>query len=327
MNTGKTGRAVRPFPQGRIIEACRDGLDMGAVLGALIGDAAGATLEFLGRKPTEEEVEQALGMCGGGVWNTAPGQVTDDGEMTLTLLQALAGQKRYDVNRVAQGYRRWYLSKPFDIGNATANALEEGDPNRPDLAELIASRALEFNAESKANGSLMRATPLGVWSSRVSLEEAVEAARADARLTHPNPSCQWSTAAYVVAIRHLMLNAWDHLGAFDAARSILPEGEGDEVRTWLDNAAAGRLPAFHPQAGFVMIAFTYAFHHLLQRTPHVHALRQMLRGGGDTDTNACIVGGLLGAKWREEGVSEEMKRAVNNIGWINLERLVNFLVD
>ena len=229
-----TARTVRPLPQGHIIDACRHDLDMGAVLGALIGDAAGATLEFLGRQPTAVEVEQALGMCGGGIWNTAPGQVTDDGELTLALLQALAGQPRYDVNRAARAYRLWYLSDPFDIGNATGNALEDGDPDSPGLAELIARRASMFNSESKANGSLMRATPLGVWSARVSVEEAVDAARADARLTHPNPSCQWSTAAYVVAIRHLTLNADDHRGAFEAARSILPAGEGDEVRGWLN---------------------------------------------------------------------------------------------
>ena len=305
-----TGRTVRPLPQGRIIDDCRHDLAMGAVLGALIGDAAGATLEFLGRTPSAEEVEKALGMCGGGIWNTARGQVTDDGELTLALLQALAGQPRYDVNRAARAYRRWYLSAPFDIGNATANALEDGDPDSPGLADLIARRALRFNADSKANGSLMRATPLGVWSARVSVEEAVAAARADARLTHPNPSCQWSTAAYVVAIRHLTLKADDHRGAFEAARSILPAGEGDEVRRWLDDAAAGRLPPFHPQAGFVRIAFTHAFHHLQQRTPHVQALRETLGGGGDTDTNACIVGGLLGALWGERGLPGEMRAAV-----------------
>lgn len=308
-----TARTVRPLPQGRIIDDCRHDLDMGAVLGALIGDAAGATLEFLGRQPTAVEVEQALGMCGGGIWNTAPGQITDDGELTLALLQTLAGQPRYDVNRAARAYRLWYLSDPFDIGNATANALEDGDPDSPGLAELIARRASMFNSESKANGSLMRATPLGVWSARVSVEEAVDAARADARLTHPNPSCQWSTAAYVVAIRHLTLNADDHRGAFEAARSILPTGEGDEVRGWLEDAEAGQLPPFHPQAGFVKIAFTHAFHHLLRCTPHVQGLRETLSGGGDTDTNACIVGGLLGALWGERGLAGEMRKAV--MGW------------
>ncbi|MBP7628719.1 MAG: ADP-ribosylglycohydrolase family protein, partial [Zoogloea sp.] len=68
-----------------------------------------------------------------------------------------------------------------------------------------------------------------------------------------------------------------------------------------------------PQAGFVKIAFTHAFHHLLRRTPHAQGLRETLSGGGDTDTNACVVGGLLGALWGERGLSGEMRKAV--MGW------------
>ena len=51
----------------------------GAVLGAFAGDAAGATLEMMARAPTEAEVQRAMTMVGGGIWNTAPGQITDDG--------------------------------------------------------------------------------------------------------------------------------------------------------------------------------------------------------------------------------------------------------
>lgn len=38
----------------------------GAVIGAFVGDAAGAVLEFSGRKITEQDVEWALKMEGGG---------------------------------------------------------------------------------------------------------------------------------------------------------------------------------------------------------------------------------------------------------------------
>jgi ADP-ribosylglycohydrolase len=144
----------------------------------------------------------------------------------------------------------------------------------------------------------------------VDLPTAVEAARADARLTHPNPACQWSTAAYVVAIRHLILNRGDHEGAFQAAESVLAQESVGEVRGWLVDARRGALPAFHPQAGFVRIAFTHAFHHLARGTGYAEALAEVLAGGGDTDTNACIVGGLLGAAWGSEGVPEAMQAAV-----------------
>lgn len=63
----------------------------GSIIGALSGDAAGATLEFIERRPTGDEVKRAMRMVGGGVWRTAPGQVTDDGELTLALAHSLAG--------------------------------------------------------------------------------------------------------------------------------------------------------------------------------------------------------------------------------------------
>ena len=49
----------------------------GALLGALVGDAAGATLEFMPRGAhTPEAVRRAMGMPGGGALNVAPGQIT-----------------------------------------------------------------------------------------------------------------------------------------------------------------------------------------------------------------------------------------------------------
>ena len=59
----------------------------------------------------------------------------------------------------------------------------------------------------------------------------------------------------------------------------------------------GRLPAAFPQAGFVRYAFTYAFYYLVQASRFEDAIYRTLLEGGDTDTNACIVGGLVGAYW------------------------------
>lgn len=283
---------------------------MGSILGAMVGDAAGATLEFMGRVPTPEEVGNALKMVSGGVWRVAPGQITDDGELTLALCHGLAGSQHYPAQTVSQQYRRWMLSKPFDVGNATVTALGYVDLNSPTLAEDMAMAALRGNLKSKANGALMRATPLGVWATRVDVSTAVEAAKADTSLTHPNWSCQWSTAAYVVAIRHLLLQPGDAGGAFQQARDVLQDAQAEEVRGWLNDAAQGNLPPFYPEAGFVRIGFTHAFAHLKNKTPFVEALRQTLLGGGDTDTNACIVGGLLGALHGTEGVPATMQRAV-----------------
>lgn len=274
----------------------------GCLIGALTGDAAGATLEFIGRKPSEGEVIRALSMCGGGVFRVAPGQITDDGELILALARAISGAQTFPLESVAAHYRAWYQSEPFDIGNATRtalSALRKHTENR--LAEAMMRCAQNGNAASKANGALMRAAPLGLWSVGKSPAETIEAVCADVRLTHPHSACQWSSVAYVMAIRHLLLHVGDVQGAYvaalDSVTNAVDQGS-EEVLSWLHDARHANLPAIYSsgKSGFVRIAFTYAFFHLLQRTSYETALKEMLSGGGDCDTNACIVGGLVGAR-------------------------------
>lgn len=269
----------------------------GSVLGALIGDAAGGVLEFMGRKPTKEEVQIAMNMPGGGVFNLAPGQFTDDGEMTAALLDCLAlSDGSYLLSHVAKAYCGWERSKPFDIGMATSSALIEDpyDESSDPLEIKVERQASKYNKDSKANGSLMRATPLGVIATSLSLEDAIAVARRDARLTHPNETCQHATAAYVLAIRHLILNPADSKGAFAAAIAYARENS-IEVTEWMKRIINGKPEPTYPLAGFVKHAFSHAFYHLRLGSMYEDAIAQTLECGGDTDTNACIVGGLIGA--------------------------------
>ncbi|MCF7929180.1 MAG: ADP-ribosylglycohydrolase family protein [Spirochaetales bacterium] len=283
----------------------------GAILGALAGDAAGATLEFLGRRPEPDEVRQAMEMTGGGVWGTAPGQITDDGEMALSLMHALAGQTDFSIEGAAAAYFRWYRSGPFDIGNTTSNAMG-GGLSKPEgqVYEGMLEASERANMGSKANGALMRIAPLGVWGHRVSPQKLMKAAMADAKLTHPNQTCRQASALYSLAIRHLMHRPQDGRGAFDLARKVARKTANEEVRGWLEDARAGRDPGYYPQAGFVKYGFTHAFRHLNQGTPYAEAIRETLAGGGDTDTNACIVGGMIGALHGARAIPEAMEEAL-----------------
>jgi len=285
---------------------------LGAIFGALVGDAAGSTLEFLGHTPRPDEVAHALGMVGSRVFNTAPGQITDDGEMSLALLQALIGQPRYNAAKVAHAYRAWYLSEPFDVGFATSSALGEGQLDDPHLALLLARNAAVHNSASQANGCLMRASPLGVWAVRVRPEVAVDAALQDARLTHPHPYCQWACAAYVLAIRYLVMNPGDHTGALRQASDLLTSHEDapGEVAHWLAQAQNQQLPDCQHNIGHVRIAFILAFAHLARNTAYETALSEVLAAGGDTDTNACIAGGLIGACQGVDAIAPAQRSAL-----------------
>ena len=266
----------------------------GCTLGALVGDAAGAVLEFWGRKLEYRDVQDALSMPGGGCFGVAPGQITDDGELALALAAGLAAnQGRYDVNEVARQYVDWAASSPFDMGRATSEALRSVQQG-PAVARSCAARAKEASGNSKANGALMRITPLAVASAQWSEEEAVKYALSDAKLTHPNAACGHANAAYVLAIRHLVLTPGDAPGAVAKAREYVA-GQQTEVYGWLEDALVGELENPRELIGFVRHGFSRAFFHLHQKSGFREALSETLAAGGDTDTNACIVGGLIGA--------------------------------
>lgn len=275
---------------------------LGSVLGACVGDAAGATLEFLGRKPTDREIDQALALVGGGPFGVAPGQVTDDGELTISLANALAESLEFDLELIARSYADWVRSRPFDIGMATRGALgcflDQEWASRCETqgyaAGMMAAAAAR-NSASKANGSLMRASPIGVWAHDEPDDRIAEYARLDSRLSHPNPSCADAVACYAIAIAHLVRAPGDRAGAFERAEAWAKCDAHEEVAGWLRDAREDVRVPFHPLVGFVRIGFTHAFRHLLLGSGFVEAVRETLAGGGDTDTNACIVGGLVGA--------------------------------
>jgi ADP-ribosyl-[dinitrogen reductase] hydrolase len=90
----------------------------------------------------------------------------------------------------------------------------------------------------------------------------------------------------------------------------------------------------------VKYGFVHAFRYLSLGSPYVGAVAETLLGGGDTDTNACIVGGLSGALHGEAGIPGALVEAVMNCdtakGWprpewlqtmTQLPRLLDALVE
>ena len=296
----------------------------GCLLGALCGDAAGATLEFLPHDPTAEEVAWAMSMPGGGRLKVASGQITDDGELTLCLAQALAESKTFNLERIARNYARWIESSPFDVGMTTINSLGSFrgvNLDEKSYAAVMTRSALKACRYSKANGSLMRNTPLGIWGYNLEASEIANYARQDNALSHPNPSCGFAVACYSIAIATLIRQSGQRELAFNNAQTWLDSQEDlaklqgeytawKEVSSWLHDAEYDVDVPYSPHIGFIKIAFTHAFRHLLLGSDYQSAIAETLKGGGDTDTNACIVGGLIGAAVGSDRLTQQMKNAV-----------------
>ncbi|VEP18043.1 ADP-ribosylation/crystallin J1 [Hyella patelloides LEGE 07179] len=298
----------------------------GCLLGALVGDAAGATLEFLEHDPTPEEVAWAKNMPGGGDLQVAPGQITDDGELTLCLARALSECEQFDLEIIARHYAEWVESRPFDMGFTTSYSLgsyRDIDVSHEGYAAVMKKSASKMCLGSKANGSLMRITPLGIWGHNLDIAEIANFAIQDTSLSHPNNSCGYAVACYCIAIATLIQHPGHRELAFNDARMWLDYQANSvkdsyqyhcwaEVSSWLYDAADNVNVPYFPHIGFIKIAFTHAFRHLLLGSDYENAIAETLRGGGDTDTNACIVGGLIGAAVGVDGIPENMRESVLN---------------
>lgn len=98
-------------------------LAKGAVVGAFIGDAAGAHVENSGAL-SKEAVNFAFSLPGGGTHKIGKGQITDDSEMAMCLIRGLsAGKGTLDLNQIAIYFGKWFESKPFDVGNTVRNSV------------------------------------------------------------------------------------------------------------------------------------------------------------------------------------------------------------
>ena len=146
---------------------------LGSMLGAFIGDSIGSYLEFVRGKQELRTALKGMQMPGGGHWRLQPGQITDDSELAMCQMRGLlAGQGKFDLFHLAFYYGHWIDTGPFDIGQTTLHGLgvldQCLDNPDPSLAQEAAKRGV--GKTSLSNGSMMRATPLAVWSRNLSVQ-------------------------------------------------------------------------------------------------------------------------------------------------------------
>ncbi len=269
------------------------------MLGALVGDAAGATLEFCHKEITEEMALKAMTMPGGGNIRVGPGQITDDGELTLTLWRALNDDKPLSLMR---GYNDWYESCPFDMGRTCSLAFETFydyfKGRNVFSVEGCKDIIKKMNELSEANGALMRATAIATWAAKYpQMNMGIDWARNDALLSHPSIVCQEVNMIYVSAIIHILSGKTPQEALELTNNFVSTQITSEKVKKWYfeESLDISDMDATR-QIGHVRWGFVMAIYFL--RNPNIsyeEAIKITLMKGGDTDTNAAIVGGMVGS--------------------------------
>lgn len=243
---------------------------------------------------------------------------TDDSELTTHLAVALATSDPalgFPLDAAATGYRNWYLSEPFDCGNTCRAAFSCDTPAAAaaSLGSIMMQAAATYGTGSEANGALMRCTPIAIWSATLRTPVIALNAKLDAMLSHPSQVCQDCNVLYSLAIAHLVTHPGDHRGAAEAADAYAEQHVTSAAGRWLlidSKHERHKDLACDTNIGHVRWAFTLAFFFLRNACDYRTAILETLMHGGDTDTNACIVGGLLGALHGAEAVPSDMKDPV-----------------
>lgn len=269
----------------------------GCLLGQLAGDALGSLVEF----ESPEQILRAYpdgvrDLADGGTWNTIAGQPTDDSEMALSLARTLVERGTYEPYRAWDAYVAWLNSRPFDCGRTVRRGLN-GHPD-PD---------------SQANGAMMRVSPLGIFGAKHDLLNVGNWAREDAELTHPHPVCVEANALFTMAIARAV------------AESVSAEDLYEDISTWARdmgvssalikttaNAADAAPRDYATQQGWVLIAFQNALWQMLHAENLEEGVVATVMCGGDTDTNAAIVGALLGAVYGRDAIPGRWLHTLQN---------------
>lgn len=259
---------------------------LGAYLGFAIGDALGATVEFM--RPREIELQYGVhrDIIGGGWLKLARGQVTDDTTMCLALGgallqggdQALANHLNGDdalIRSIGQAYVQWFKAKPVDCGNTC----------RRGILRFMHEGTLQgqLNPGDGGNGALMRNLPavLATLDNPALFEQL---SMAQARLTHHHPLSDAATLGLGHLLR-LLLTGVDH-----AACQAW-------VSQWVADNPSFRFTPYRGRAtAYVVDTVQTVLHYLTLHEDFETALVATVNQGDDADTTGALVGMLAGAR-------------------------------
>lgn len=264
----------------------------GALIGLAVGDAMGATTEFLSPHEIRMRYGRVRDILGGGWLRLQAGETTDDTAMVLAVASGLIEAPDDPIPAIGKHFLQWAATSPKDIGNIirTTFSFYSGDWFE---AARQTHRQL---GQSAGNGSLMRCLPVALayrdW------DTIAKVTRAQSLMTHYDPEAAEACVLYNRI-------AWQVLSG-----RPLREAVADEVRgsTWESALEAPECPP----DGYVRHTLRWVLW-LTHNLPNFRSVvEEAVNAGGDTDTVAAIAGGLSGLAYGCSAIPDSWKNQLLN---------------
>jgi ADP-ribosylglycohydrolase len=248
-----------------------------------------------------------------------PWGYTDDTEMALGILEVLDRRGRIDQDELARVFGHRYqrnLYRGYGPGaHDILAALHRGEPWK------ATARFAFGGSGSYGNGAAMRVAPAAAYFADDLTRVVAEAARS-AEVTHAHPEgvagavAVAAASAYAWRERDRVADEAVRRGLFDAVLALTPAGEvrnGVEKARQLDPEVALATAVSVLGNGSRVTAQDTVPFTLWVSARHLHnyveALWTTVHGGGDVDTTAAIVGGVVGLACGYPGIPPEWLEA------------------
>lgn len=307
----------------------------GMILGHALGDVLGGPVEFPPFPHYNGNVQNPIQRYtrNYGIQKSSVGQITDDTEMTIALIQAIG--KGYTKENAILEYMNWANNKydlsipgnsPF-MGENTRKLFIIGKKSKPSMKLYNSRFQKRFindkeKENAKSNGALMRAYPLVFCTCKEIIE--------DVFITNPSKFVLHIVELYILAIRLALQGE----NKEKIKKLVYRKIKYDDIKIAFENACTNTFRNVTIKRGYILHAFYCAFWGLFNFNDYKTAIDAIITLGhtegekakiaipgkwkkneiilGDTDTNAAITGALLGAYYGLKSMcSDEITK--NNI--------------
>lgn len=267
---------------------------IGAYLGLAVGDALGATVEFM----SPEQIRDALGVhdsiIGGGWLGLKSGQVTDDTTMSLALGDSILKSGSVDARAVAESFSKWFVNNPVDVGNTVKRGIVHYRySGTPYVSESISDAG---------NGACMRTLPVALATyGNKNVVDVLIASRDQAHVTHNNPLSDGATEC-VIKMIHAALNG--------EKKSVIEKGPVESL--------IRRYPEFDYRdtrrempTGYIVETMQAVFQAFFSTDTFEDCLVDVVNRGGDADTTGAIAGMIAGSYYGLESIPSRWLTRLN----------------
>lgn len=280
-----------------------------AIYGAIVGDCLGVPVEFSSRE--ERYLNPIDNMVGYGTYYKRAGTWSDDSGLILATLDGL--NNNFDIKEIANNFIQWennnkYMQKNvFDIGITTAYSINELKKHIND------NNVLEFgtNIDDNGNGSLMRILPASLyiyytnnicnyddWNA-FSKEEFIK--RRDfvyslSALTHGHIISKVACHIYV-ELALFLLCGYEKYDSYAKTCKLFHNYWCDDYipfKKILNYRLLFKNEKYIKSDGFVINTLEASIWCMLKTNNYKDSVLCAVNLGEDTDTTACVTGGLTG---------------------------------